>query len=311
MARNVLSSVSEVLHYWANRVQPSGRSGNVYFAGDTLYSYGQHFPMARHLPNGTVAVTTRTYGPTTARHVSQTVRAIPRGRRVIHVFDPKGPACENLQTARREVLELLEKARKARLQDRRDAYVSHAQMLAEGANEYLAEALKLGPVSGEGALPIDLDNLPGVAVVLADARARRDAIEATQRALRKEQEAQWAADLAGSLVQWRNHEIVRRTGLSNLPPALRISQDGDAIETSHGASIPALCAPMLWRRVQQVRARSLPLDAPDFAVKLGHYSLTRINADGSIVVGCHAIAYSELEGIAQAIGLPTRALVPA
>ena len=44
----------EVSHLWANRAQDEARNrqGNLYFTGDTIYSYGSHFPIARHVRNG-------------------------------------------------------------------------------------------------------------------------------------------------------------------------------------------------------------------------------------------------------------------
>jgi hypothetical protein len=36
---------------------------------------------------------------------------------------------------------------------------------------------------------------------------------------------------------------------------------------------------------------------------VGHYRLTKIRGDGSMVVGCHDIPYSEIEMIARQLGL--------
>lgn len=64
---------AEVAHIWAAGKQESGRNSarNIFFSGETIYSYGSHFPMA------TITVakgqkialhTTRTYSNTTAKH---------------------------------------------------------------------------------------------------------------------------------------------------------------------------------------------------------------------------------------------------
>ena len=41
-----------VAHLWANKSQDTARvsSGNFWFTGATLYSYGSHFVCAHHLP---------------------------------------------------------------------------------------------------------------------------------------------------------------------------------------------------------------------------------------------------------------------
>ena len=43
---------------------------NILTAGQTIYSYGYHFPMARKLDNGTIAVNVDRYSPTTSKHQS-------------------------------------------------------------------------------------------------------------------------------------------------------------------------------------------------------------------------------------------------
>ena len=57
----------EIPHLWAHRTQDDARNrqGNLYFTGDTIYSYGSHFPIARHVVNEAgeraVLFTTATY----------------------------------------------------------------------------------------------------------------------------------------------------------------------------------------------------------------------------------------------------------
>ena len=74
--RNVLP-VSELCHKWANMEQESGRNanGSMYFEGSTIYSYGSHFPIAKHIVNEqgqrAVLFTQRSYSVTTEKHKSQ------------------------------------------------------------------------------------------------------------------------------------------------------------------------------------------------------------------------------------------------
>lgn len=68
--------VSDLCHKWANMEQQSGRNANstIYFEGSTIYSYGSHFPIAKHIVNEqgqrAVLFTERTYSNTTAKHIS-------------------------------------------------------------------------------------------------------------------------------------------------------------------------------------------------------------------------------------------------
>jgi hypothetical protein len=73
--RNVLPT-SELCHKWANQEQESGRTSNgtMFFNVSTIYSYGHHFPIAKHIVNEqgqrAVLFTERTYSNTTAKHIS-------------------------------------------------------------------------------------------------------------------------------------------------------------------------------------------------------------------------------------------------
>jgi hypothetical protein len=65
----------QVSHLWANKLQSEARTptNNLYFYNDTIYSYGSHFPIAKHVErNGQnkVLFTLKTYSNTTAKHIS-------------------------------------------------------------------------------------------------------------------------------------------------------------------------------------------------------------------------------------------------
>ncbi len=74
-----------VAHLWANQAQTSARNAtnNFFFDLDTIYSYGSHFPIARHITNKrkqkAILFTTRGYYTTTAKHIRE-VRGALRGR---------------------------------------------------------------------------------------------------------------------------------------------------------------------------------------------------------------------------------------
>ncbi len=81
----------EIPHLWVHRTQDEAgnRQGNLYFTGNTIYSYGPHFPIARHVTNEAgeraVLLTTATYSVTTSSHCSAVRSAIPSGIRVFRV----------------------------------------------------------------------------------------------------------------------------------------------------------------------------------------------------------------------------------
>jgi hypothetical protein len=107
----------------------------------------------------------------------------------------------------------------------------------------------------------------------------------------------------------------------SLPPALRLaksrgsyhtgglmpdrdSEGRDVIQTSHGAEIPVADARALWPVILSVKAgERTSEDAARLVRRLGVYTLNEIRADGSIKVGCHDIAWCEIERMAVVLGL--------
>ena len=73
----------ECAHRWAADIDGNDHgktsNGNIYFERGVIYSYGSHFPIARHVKNAAgnraVLVTTETSSMTTAMHVSRVRRA--------------------------------------------------------------------------------------------------------------------------------------------------------------------------------------------------------------------------------------------
>lgn len=83
---------SEIAHLWAHQSKPEARNphGNFYFEGDTIYSYGRHFPIARHIEhNGKKAIlfVDHGYSNTTAKHIGEVRGSIPRNVPVFEVGD--------------------------------------------------------------------------------------------------------------------------------------------------------------------------------------------------------------------------------
>ena len=84
--------VDMVAHLWANRSQDSARNpgNNLYFDRETIYSYGNHFPIARHVETKrgrAVLFTTRDYSVTTSGH-KWTVLGACKHLTVFHVQHP-------------------------------------------------------------------------------------------------------------------------------------------------------------------------------------------------------------------------------
>lgn len=289
MARNN----QELAHHWAHQVQPSDRGSSFFYNGAKIYSFGYHFCIARLLPDGVVVYGTHRWsGSYTSRHQSL-VRQAVSDKKIVYCNDPDATAKQNMAKARADIAEALEQSEsKRRREDTRASLKARALRVAEEINEYL-EALPANERAGVE--PIDLATLDHIREEAAKARELALKVEEEQRAreLVKQQER---------LGLWRQHMFDGYLGMY-VPAALRLSKDRTAVETSRGASIPVTHAKRLWNYICDVRAN--PKKEMDYGdgMRLGNYRLTKIEADGSIVVGCHNIAYSEIEGIAHELGL--------
>lgn len=116
----------ELAKVWHSQSQAEGRSigrGSMYFVGDTIYSYGSHFPIAmiHAAPNGEniVLMTNRRYSRTTdQRHIPVVASAICKGsRRVVYCHNPKEAAFShdlNVRNFKLEIEELIAKHAKSR-----------------------------------------------------------------------------------------------------------------------------------------------------------------------------------------------------
>lgn len=314
-----MSRYSGVPHKWAHRVQNrsgkvAGRAGNVFYEGEKIYSYGHHFCIARLLPNDVVVYGTHTYSPSTASHQAA-VRSAVSHLRTVYCHDPGNSAYRNKEFAQREIEDALaEPPKLAKFKElkRLGARVA-ARRKAENFNTYLAALPK---EESKGVKPFDLTE-PRFNHTPEDAQRYAQLVrEEQERQLLRDakREERWAAqrerreaDMKAAeekaktrIPDWRNHIYTGYMPYS-MPTMLRLSKDGTSVETSKGAEIPVSHAKRLWPVIQNCKAVGLGLK--DRAIKLGHFTLTRINDDGSIVVGCHDIPYSEIELIARELGL--------
>jgi len=286
--RRVLKDADEVAHFWANKVQDEGRNpgGTVYFRGDEIFSYGSHFCMGRHIAPGVVAITSRSYSPTTGRHVSSVQRAAGHLTR-IYVPHPECTAASQKEDVEQQISSLLEKWKRSRT--RKGELTMEIITIVDNFNDF-AKALKER---------VRINLTPEKFGDFTEGMQKRAA--AAERAEKRKLEAQIEANKkaqAEALQLWRDGGP-RRTHFEKM--ALRLSADGTKVETSHGAEIPVADAKRLWPVIERVRGVGMP---PGFAGwRLGDYRLTDIRPDGSIVVGCHDIPYDEIRNIAEKLGL--------
>lgn len=139
----------QVAHAWANKLENYQQGSCMFRDGDTVYSYGYHFPIARHitLPSGKPAImlTNRHYSSSTSSHRQKVCTAIPYDVHVFHVHNPLADAKHDhrvnygyMSDKRAELLKVAERAR-----SRREEHLDHANILRFQMNTYTS-TFKLG-----------------------------------------------------------------------------------------------------------------------------------------------------------------------
>lgn len=284
---------SEVAHLWAHKAQDSARNAknSVFFLGDTIFSYGEHFPIARHVTNKTgsaVLFTTAHYSVTTAGHCSM-VRSAVSHLTVFHVpnvkAEDKAEHVANLKDYAERIRKSLLTSARARSEYAKGWNHSHALELREEAIKY-AKFFRLAHSKVIPAVPT-LDS-----VSLQRIKQTEDKRLAAER-------KRIAAEHAESIAQWRAGEYARLPhGLADM---LRVSKDGQNVETSRGVSFPISHAKRGLALVRAVRSRAEAWHTNGHTRHLGHYQIDSIDAQGNVKAGCHLVKWAEIERIASAI----------
>lgn len=279
-----LKSTAECFHFFANKVQAEGYSGNVRFSGNFLYSYRE--VIGKWLPDGSLAVAARYYSSTTASHRADLRRAVPPSVKVINVYEI-GAVADVFRQARVMSENLFKTAVTARV--RGDEYRRQAREIVENANAYAA-------AMGE-AVRMEVARLTPEQE-LAHRKAVKDANKLAKAKL-AEREAIILRTHSEQLDKWLAGDTATSAyGFRSLGVRLRVR--GNVVETTQGASIPLDDAIKLWPLVQRCKAGDKCFTPGH---PLGNYKLTKIRGNGSIVVGCHDVPYSELERIATQLNL--------
>ena len=204
--RIVLDSHSEVCHVWAQQTQDEGRSGNMFFKGKTIYSYGRHFPIARFVDENTVLFTSKDYSVSMSKHKSYVRRAIRSGVKVfcvpdINAFD------ENTHKANLEyLLSMMNETAETAVRSRK-----YTESLLRYSLEYLTTAREYRDYFNiDYLLP---DNPPKMEEVKEKIKQQAKAESERKAALREKQKGDRIFFESNILPLWRKGEVFEKDGI--------------------------------------------------------------------------------------------------
>lgn len=285
--RTVVSN-KELPHLWAHQTQSHARNGNdtFYFSGDTIYSYGSHFPIAKHVTNSrgdkAILFTTSGYSTTTSQHISLVRHSIPGGVLVFnvdlykHVFTPETEIAhynERIQALERSAV-------RRRSEDRKNWDLGEAASVHSEAVEFARFFDISTPV-----VPLTTD-MESLKKAVAEEAARK-AQETREKAL--EAERKYADDIS----QWLEGKPVYFP--HDADTALRVK--GDVVETSKGAVFPVSHAKLGLKIVDSVVKKGEVWKPNGHSIHLGNYHIDRIDANGTVHAGCHVVKYKAINRI--------------
>jgi hypothetical protein len=306
---------NQVAHFWANKVQDEGRvaHGNFYFDGDTIYSYGRHFPIAVHY-NGIVLFTTRTYSNTTSGHISLVKSAVSH-LDIIYCMNPDEAARNyHANNVASFIFNIVSIAKNKLTTARKPAiYMAQIDAQKELLNKYTAffnieiSAKQQAEISfsnaGEFKEAMDKANKAAEAEKIAQAKAFDKKMKAGKKVFQSfidswksgQSKTEFSESIKGAMKT--NFEFYYNQVRYENTTYLRLS--GNVVNTFKGVDIPTDVAKRYYAFYNRIVAAG-GCDG-DCNFKMLEYNVNKATKD-VLEVGCHHIPVSEIEYIAGLLG---------
>lgn len=277
MRKKEVFTGSEIAHVWAYQRENGytyGRTSreNIFFEGETIYSYGHHFPMARLTGKFDeygveyVLVSTDRYSNTTAKHLSD-VRDAVRHLNIIYV--PTLRSYDAMITNwNYELGQIAEKHAVARKPEK---YVLQAQQLYKWVVKY-HEVMELE-------IPQMLVNAYERLKDEESAKAYAEVVRERNKILRERKRAEEQEKID-------NFMNFKSSGFSSDYQIVRYNEKTERFETSRGVQIPRALAKVFY---ELLKNNSVYVGA-----KLMQYRVDSISGN-VIKVGCHTFKIDYLK----------------
>jgi len=296
--KKVFRNSSEVCHIYVNGVQKEGRCSNIFFYNDLIYSYGYHFCMAKKIDYNTILITDRKYSVTTSKHLSE-LRSAASHLDKVYCNKPEGSIWEQLPFIASDLKDNFSTlANNRKKEETKLSAKNSIQFIIENTNKLLAifktditklekEFKKQSKMVSflDDIKTIEFFDLWNVAqtmdlTLLNDLNAKRDKkVKSIQT--KREKEAIKENNL--KIDRWLNGENVYLNS-SLTPVLLRLTNDGEQVETSLRAYVSLKAAKVLFEMIKAGK------DIKGFDID----GYTVISLNGVLTIGCHKIERTEI-----------------
>ncbi len=292
-----MASHNQVAHAWAHQTGRQTKGHNMFYVGDTIYSYGYHYAIARLITMTSgecvVLMNSNGYSVSTNKHKSIVSRAVSHLTiiEVPYVLATNAEACQaNFEYLVKSAADWVAKARRARLYG--DSYLSRALGFIRDANEY-------NRLFALGFSTVTLEGLSGFTEEIAE-KARMTLLARARQ--REEEEAARHAREAVKREAWLAGESNGFYGRDRAGGAYgRIV--GDKLQTSLGADVPLSHAIRVFRFVKLCRERKEGWRRNGKTIRVGHFHVDSVDAHGNFMAGCHSFNWPEVERLARLAGV--------
>jgi len=285
-------NADNVAHVWAYQSQNEAYTPNIsfYFYGPTIYSYGSHFPIAKHTTNSKgenkILFTTRKYSNTTAKHINKVWRSIPNRESIIYCNNPENTANDNIVFWDREIDNIYRALAKAKKPEK---YLLELSQLKHQLEKYCS--FMLVEIPETISLKLDITSKAEIVEIVE----KEKAIKAEQEAKREKRQQK---EINKQLKKFRAFE---RFNVYSKYSYLRYNEATQRIETSQRIEIPVNLAKVFYRAI---KTALINIDNPTSQMlenlKILDYSVKTLQKN-FIVIGCHTIEIKEINKIAKSL----------
>lgn len=302
---------SQVCHVWASQTQSTGRNSNnsIWFEGDTIYSYGRHFPMARVYtkPDGNkfVLTSSKSYSVTTSGHMSDLRSAIS------HIASIAVPYPTSLyESANEECLLDRVASMIVGIFNGRCQYSGHLEKSEWNENKSAIERAiddvnayrKMRDGDKAETFALDNETMQLLEVIETQKKEKYDAKQAEKRIAQKiaadkyevEREER-RKEYATEIELWETRANTKDIPYDIVPrdyDRIRIKANGTDVETMRGAEVPLSHAVRLLNLAQQGRVK--------VGDRVGHFTVDKIT-DETLTIGCHTINIEQATRVLSAV----------
>jgi hypothetical protein len=295
----------QVAHLWASGNKQSAKGSNFYFEGEIIFSYGDHFPIARRVSEDLYLITDRGYSVTTAKHKNYVRRAIPGFAKVYPVENSPRSSFETIRGEKmkqavgmrdsmeeKSPVKTYQKARELSLFC--DDTIQLFNKLAEVDGDFVCFSFNLELLGTKTkALKLIEEHKEAFDAHEIKKQAQREAREEKRRVKWEEQKRILRLSAEEKVKAWREGDKgIGFYSLRILPPMLRIM--GDKVETSHGAEVSIDEARKAFDFIGKKIEAGESWARNGETCPVGPFSLVSIDTE-AVTVGCHRFSVEEVK----------------